>query len=46
MEDCGDVVREREEGGERGGGGGAAQSLLNSTSEWLQWADMKAKVPK
>ena len=24
----------------------AAQSLLDSTSEWLQWADMKAKVPK
>ena len=24
----------------------AAQLLLNSTSEWLQWADMKAKVPK
>ena len=24
----------------------AAQSLLVSTSEWLQWADMKAKVPK
>ena len=23
----------------------AAQSLLDSTSEWLQWADMKAKVP-
>ena len=24
----------------------AAQSLLDSTSEWLQWADMKAKVPE
>ena len=24
----------------------AAQSLLDSTSEWFHWADMKAKVPK